>query len=185
MKKKTTAGASVGTILLVVAVVVIRALTSPDGGSSPDAADTGDRQPPAGVTREPEPRAPAASGASPATHDTASAHESDDALIERLFREERSDEIVTAAGRVSKTLPDDNEGSRHQRFIVELASGRTVLVAHNIDLAPRVPLREGDRVIVHGEYEWSQRGGTVHWTHHDPKGWREGGWIEHAGERYE
>lgn len=177
MKKKTTAGASVGTILLVAAVIVIRALTSPD------AAASGERQPPATDTREP--RAPAAAGAPARADDAASGHESDDALIERLFREERSDEIVTAAGRVAKTLPDDNDGSRHQRFIVELASGRTVLVAHNIDLAPRVPLREGDRVVVHGEYEWSRRGGTVHWTHHDPKGWREGGWIEHDGERYE
>jgi hypothetical protein len=40
-------------------------------------------------------------------------------------------------------------------------------------------------VTVRGEYEWSDRGGTMHWTHHDPKRWREGGWIEHRGVHYE
>ena len=109
---------------------------------------------------------------------------SDDDAIERAFRERRSDLWVTVAGRVVKTLPDDNEGSRHQRFILKLASGRTLLVAHNIDLADRVPLREGERVALHGEYEWNDRGGVMHWTHHDPGGRRDGGWIEHQGRRY-
>ena len=64
-------------------------------------------------------------------------------------------------------------------------SQRTVLVSHNIDLAPRVPAEEGDVILVRGQYEWNDRGGVLHWTHHDPKDWREGGWIEFEGERYE
>ena len=93
--------------------------------------------------------------------------------------------MIDATGTVSKVLSDDNEGSRHQRFILELPSGHTVLVAHNIDLAERVPLASGDRVSIHGQYEWNDRGGVLHWTHHDPAGRHEGGWIEHSGQRYE
>lgn len=105
--------------------------------------------------------------------------------VEQLFRDRISDVMVTLTGPVDRILPDDNDGSRHQRFIVRTPSGRTVLIAHNIDLAQRVPVEIGDPVTVRGEYEWSDRGGTMHWTHHDPKRWREGGWIEHLGVRYE
>ncbi|MGH0032174.1 MAG: DUF3465 domain-containing protein [Myxococcota bacterium] len=109
----------------------------------------------------------------------------DDAVVERAFRERRSDLWVELAGTVEKKLRDDRDGSRHQKFILRLASGRTLLVAHNIDLADRVPLARGDTVLLRGEYEWNERGGVVHWTHHDPEGRREGGWIEHGGQRYE
>lgn len=105
--------------------------------------------------------------------------------IAAAFADGRSDVWVTGQGTVQRILADDNEGSRHQRFIVALPSRQTVLISHNIDLAPRVAgLREGDAVTFHGEYEWNDRGGVVHWTHHDPQGRRAGGWIEHNGERY-
>lgn len=98
----------------------------------------------------------------------------------------RSGDQVRAIGTVSRVLSDDNEGSRHQRFIVRLSSGRTLLIAHNIDLAPRVPsLSVGDTVSFYGEYEWNDRGGVIHWTHHDPRGNHVGGWVEHKGRRYE
>lgn len=109
----------------------------------------------------------------------------DDAHIERLFRAHESDAIVTITGRVTRLLPPDNDGKPHQRFVVELDSRRTLLVAHNLSVSQPVPLRRGDRVRVHGEYEWNDRGGLIHWTHHDPEGWREGGWIEHDGRRFE
>jgi len=107
------------------------------------------------------------------------------AAVAAAFRERRGDVPVEVAGTVQRTLPDDREGSRHQRFIVDLGDGLTVLVAHNIDLAPRAPLRAGDAVRIRGEYEWNDRGGVIHWTHHDPGGRHAGGWIEHAGERYQ
>lgn len=98
----------------------------------------------------------------------------------------RSGEQVQSSGTVSRILSDDNEGSRHQRFIVQLSSGRTVLIAHNIDLAPRVgSLNVGDTVSFYGEYETNDRGGVIHWTHHDPRGSHVGGWVEHKGRRYE
>jgi hypothetical protein len=102
------------------------------------------------------------------------------------FENRRSDIQVQASGRVSRILADDNKGSRHQRFIVQLASGRTVLVAHNIDLADRVAsIKSGDSVEFFGEYEWNERGGVIHWTHRDPQGVHEAGWIKHGGRTYQ
>lgn len=117
---------------------------------------------------------------------SAEARATDDAArVVRAFEEGRSGLRVELAGRVERTLPDDEEGARHQRFVLELANGHTVLVAHNLDLAPRVPLERGARVRLRGEYEWNRKGGVVHWTHHDPDGRHEGGWIEADGRRYE
>jgi hypothetical protein len=106
--------------------------------------------------------------------------------IERAFAERQSNVQVEAQGVVTKVLKDDHDGSRHQRFIVELPSGHTVLVAHNIDLAPRVAgIRAGDAVTVYGEYEWNDKGGVIHWTHRDPQARHEPGWIMHAGRKYQ
>ena len=94
--------------------------------------------------------------------------------------------IVEGRGTVEKILGDDSLGDRHQRFILRLASGQTVLVAHNIDLAPRVePLAVGDTVTFRGEYEWNDKGGIVHWTHHDPQGQHPGGWLRHSGRTFQ
>lgn len=107
------------------------------------------------------------------------------ARIEDAVANRTSGFMVTVDARVEKTLRDDTNGSQHQRFLIELANGRVLLVAHNIDLADRIDLREGDRVRVHGQYEWNEKGGVLHWTHHDPRGRHEGGWIEHDGLRVE
>jgi hypothetical protein len=88
-------------------------------------------------------------------------------------------------GKIVRLLSDDEKGDRHQRFIIEEDSGRSLLVAHNIDLAPRVDrLFVGGRIKVFGEYEWNDLGGLVHWTHRDPEDRIEGGWIEFRGKRY-
>lgn len=106
--------------------------------------------------------------------------------IEALFDLRRTDVQVRGAGTVLRTLSDDDEGSRHQRFILELASGRTLLVAHNIDLAPRIgSLKRGDRVEFYGEYEWNEKGGVIHWTHGDPRGRHVPGWLKHEGKIYQ
>lgn len=109
-----------------------------------------------------------------------------DLQLREAFENRRSNVQVLGEGRVSKVLSDDNAGSRHQRFIVELASGQTVLIAHNIDVAPRVSgIRVGGSVSFYGVYEWNSQGGVVHWTHHDPRGDHVGGWIEYGGKRYD
>lgn len=105
--------------------------------------------------------------------------------LENLYRERRGGVQVEAAGVVTRLLPDDNRGSRHQRFVVELPTGQTLLIAHNIDLAPRIDgLRTGDRVEFSGEYEWNPEGGVIHWTHRDPSGKHRTGWLVHEGVKY-
>jgi hypothetical protein len=90
---------------------------------------------------------------------------------------------VQGSGVVTRILSDDDEGSRHQRFILRLPSGQTVLIAHNIDLAPRVDgLKEGDTVAFNGEFVWNSKGGVVHWTHRDPSGRHVAGWLKHQGQ---
>lgn len=106
--------------------------------------------------------------------------------LQEAYRQQTSDFMVEFGGSVAKILPDDREGLEHQRFVVRLSSGQTLLVAHNTDLAPRVSgLSVGDHVDVYGQYEWSAKGGVVHWTHHDPQGRRAGGWIRHNGRIYQ
>ncbi|HKP81766.1 MAG TPA: DUF3465 domain-containing protein [Pyrinomonadaceae bacterium] len=92
---------------------------------------------------------------------------------------------VEGKGTVIRVLSDDENAPRHQRFIVELASGQTLLVTHNIDIAPRISgLEEGDSVSFNGEYVWNAKGGVIHWTHHDPRGRHIPGWVIHNGKTY-
>jgi len=109
-----------------------------------------------------------------------------DLSLEKAFKNNQSDIQVGGSGKVIKILPDDTQGSRHQKFILKLNSGQTILIAHNIDIAPRISdLNVGDHINFYGEYEWNPKGGVVHWTHHDPSGRHEGGWLNHGGGIYE
>lgn len=106
--------------------------------------------------------------------------------IENAFQQQLNDVIVEGSGRVIKVLADDQTGSRHQKFLLEIASQHSILIAHNIDLAPRIEnLQVGDTVNFKGEYQWNSKGGVVHWTHHDPQGKHIGGWLELNGKRYQ
>jgi hypothetical protein len=110
----------------------------------------------------------------------------DDSVLVSAFESHASNIQVQGQGLVSRILPDDNDGSRHQRFIVRLGSGQTILIAHNIDLAPRVPdLVEGNVIEFNGVYEWNPKGGTVHWTHRDPAGRHPAGWLRHNGQTFQ
>lgn len=110
----------------------------------------------------------------------------DNRLIHDAYRAQRSDVQASGQGVVIKVLSDDNEGSRHQRFLLKLDNRLTLLVAHNIDLAPRIDgLRKGDTVAFYGEYEWNNKGGVMHWTHHDPGGRHTDGWLKHQGRTYQ
>jgi len=106
--------------------------------------------------------------------------------VDDAYLSQRSNIIVTAEGTVDRVLADDTSGDQHQRFVLRLPSGLTILVAHNIDVAPRIPgITTGSSLKIHGEYEWSAKGGTVHWTHRDHRGSHEAGWIEFKGQRYD
>ncbi len=109
-----------------------------------------------------------------------------DQKIREAYHAHQSGVQIQGRGHVSRLLPDDNVGSRHQRFIMELASGQTLLVAHNIDLASRIhSLQAGDAVEFNGVYEWNAEGGVIHWTHRDPQGRHEAGWLKHNGRKYQ
>ena len=103
----------------------------------------------------------------------------------RAFTEHDSGTWIEDTGFVRRLLSDDNDGSRHQRFIVEIRGSGTLLIAHNIDLAQRVPIGMGDRVRFRGMYEYNDLGGLVHWTHHDPLGVEDGGWIRFRRKTYQ
>ncbi len=109
-----------------------------------------------------------------------------DEAVASAFTNQQSDVQVKGSGVVIVTLADDTTGSRHQKFILKLASGQTLLISHNIDLAPRInSLSKGDTVDFFGEYEWNAKGGVVHWTHHDPNGRHIDGWLKHKGATYQ
>lgn len=109
-----------------------------------------------------------------------------DNKLQTAFERKQNNVQVEGQGKVLKTLPDDNKGSRHQRFILKLNSGQTLLVAHNIDLSPKIKgLKKGDEVAFFGVYEWSAQGGVIHWTHHDPQGRHIDGWLKHNGRIYQ
>ncbi len=111
---------------------------------------------------------------------------SESSTVVRAFEQRARDVQVAGEGVVTRILPDDNSGSRHQRFIVRIAAAQTILIQHNIDLAPRVDdLKEGDTVSFFGEYVWNAQGGLIHWTHNDPAGRHIAGWLKHKGRTYQ
>lgn len=109
----------------------------------------------------------------------------DNALTDAIANQQ-SDVQVQASGTIVKVLPDDTKGSQHQRLLVKIPTGQVILIAHNIDLAPRVDNpKEGETIEFYGEFEWNKKGGVVHWTHHDPRGKHASGWLKYHGQTYE
>ena len=104
-------------------------------------------------------------------------------LAEKAYRRRQSGIFLTAEGRVVRVLKDDRRGIPHQRFIIRLRGGQTLLVVHNTAVAPRVPVQAGDLIRVRGEYRWNAKGGLLHFTHRTAGGARGrpaaglGGWI--------
>lgn len=110
----------------------------------------------------------------------------DNSSVKQAFERKQSNVWVEGSGRVKKLLVDDNNGSRHQKFLVNISDKQTLLFAHNIDLAPRLDtLQVGETIDFRGEYVYNPKGGVVHWTHRDPQGGIEAGWIKYNGKTYE
>ncbi|MGE0191472.1 MAG: DUF3465 domain-containing protein [Planctomycetota bacterium] len=91
---------------------------------------------------------------------------------------------VSGRARVMKLLADDLQTPRHQRLLFRVHPDLVVKLSHNIDLAPRLPLKVGDEFEYHGRYEMGEHGALVHWTHHDPGGSHSGGWVKVGGKTY-
>src|SRR5690606_11841061 len=50
--------------------------------------------------------------------------QNDDEKIQQAFQQQKSDIQVQSSGRVKAILRDDNNGSRHQKFILQLGNGQ-------------------------------------------------------------
>jgi hypothetical protein len=108
------------------------------------------------------------------------------ATTESILGKRVSHTWLQLRGRAVRLLSDDpGVEARHQRFVLDVGGGQTVLVAHNLDLSERVPLGLGDRVDARGFYEWNHFGGTLHWTHRNPMGDGEDGYIRYRGRSYD
>jgi hypothetical protein len=112
---------------------------------------------------------------------------SDNAAAQRAFEHHTDGVELTISGTVDRALSDlSGPSGPHERFIVLLADVKmTVLIEHNLSIAPRVPVEVGEGIVVHGEYVWNAQGGLVHFTHHDPDRSHEGGYVLYAGRRYD
>jgi len=72
----------------------------------------------------------------------------------------------------------------HEAFDVQSSAGR-IEVVDNVSIAPRCPVRAGDRVEICGEMVHDRgRPPVVHWTHHDPRHHHSDGFIRLAGRIY-
>lgn len=109
----------------------------------------------------------------------------DNRSIEQAYASKLSHIQVSGSGVVVKLLADDNKGAKHQKFLVKLNPQQTLLFAHNIDLAPRVPVEVGNTISFSGEYVYNPKGGVMHWTHHSPNGNHPGGWIMLNNQKYQ
>jgi hypothetical protein len=106
--------------------------------------------------------------------------------LEEAYKNRQKGVQVKGSGTVIKILADDLQGSRHQKFILRVTDNLTVLISHNIDLAPRInSLVKGETLSFFGEYEWNPKGGLVHWTHHDPHKRHPDGWLKYRGKVYQ
>ena len=111
----------------------------------------------------------------------------DDRVVCDAYSAGRSHVEVVADGTVTRVLGvRPGVESPHEGFLLRLGSGCTVVVRVevNTDFTGTIPLREGDHVAVKGEYEYYSRGGVIHWTHHDPRGRHENGYVEAGGRSY-
>ncbi|MNJ98405.1 hypothetical protein D3C87_161710 [compost metagenome] len=85
---------------------------------------------------------------------------------------------------VTKILPDDNSGLKHQKWMVRLSNGKLMQAVYNSDMCPRVPLQVGDVVSMGGMFIWTNEGAMLHWLHHDPRGNRPDGYVGVNGKFY-
>ena len=101
----------------------------------------------------------------------------------------RSGSEVTIEGKVVKVL--ETHGGMlglHERFVVAVRAGKgeqDLLVADNISVGRAAPVRPGDDVTVKGELALDPSGPVIHWTHHDPRGRHESGFVRDNGVLYD
>jgi hypothetical protein len=111
----------------------------------------------------------------------------DDAAVCGAFSAQRSGVEVVAQGMVTRVLGvQAGRSSPHEGFLLRLDSGCAIVVRVevNTDFTGSIPLSVGERVLVKGDYEYYSRGGVIHWTHRDPRGHHENGYVDVSGTMY-
>lgn len=106
-------------------------------------------------------------------------------VIEQAFINKQSNLFVSSGGTIEKILSDDLNPPVHQRFILRLENGQTLLMLYNIAVMPKIKdLAVGDYIYFRGEYLWNEKGGAIHLLHHAHSGRLPDGWIKHKGKIY-
>jgi hypothetical protein len=111
----------------------------------------------------------------------------DDNALCAAYSATRSHVEVVADGTITRVLGvQPGRVSPHEGFLMRLASGCSLIVRveANTDFTGPIPLTAGEHVVVKGEYEYYSLGGVVHWTHRDPRGRHENGYISAGGRLY-
>jgi hypothetical protein len=103
---------------------------------------------------------------------------------------ERSNVEVEDRGTVRRVLGTRvTRGGAHEGFLVDVPAGGgrsiSILIEDNVDLTGPIPVARGDAVRFRGVYIYNQRGGIVHWTHHDPRFRHIPGYVEVNGKLYQ
>jgi hypothetical protein len=101
-------------------------------------------------------------------------------------------DVVSAASGAEVTFDatvstEPAESGGHERFRVKAATGESLEVDHNTDLATYVPVHAGDAIVIHGQLyiDPGPRVG-IHCTHaHTSSGCPNPGWIEFANNYFE
>ena len=106
------------------------------------------------------------------------------------IQQHRTAQEVTVEGTVAQVNGDSGGPTgMHENFLIDVSSGsgdeQLIRVAHNIDIAPKAPLKVGDEVIVRGELELDRSGPIIHFTHHDPRGRHQAGFVKVNGQTYD
>jgi len=116
------------------------------------------------------------------------AQSADNGAVCSVYQSARSRVEVVAGGTVTRVLgTQPGVSSPHEGFLLRLNSSCdvTIRVEANVDFTGQIPLKAGDAVVVKGEYEYYSRGGVIHWTHRDPRGRHEGGYVQTGGKIYD
>lgn len=97
-----------------------------------------------------------------------------------------------AGGHVEVYIPDATvvrvlgeragHSGEHEGFIIR-AAGRTFKVEDNVDITGPIPLQQRDVVSLLGQLECDDF--VIHWTHHDPRGRHQSGYVKVNGKLYE
>lgn len=70
----------------------------------------------------------------------------------------------------------------HEGFVIR-ASAHTFKVEDNVGITGPIPLKRGDVVSLLGQLECNDL--VIHWTHHDPRGHHQSGYVKVNGALYE